>query len=400
MRIIGIIAEYNPFHLGHLYHIKQSRAIAGEDAAIVCVMSGNFAQRGEPAVFGKFARAEAALRCGADLVFELPLPWALSSAEGFARGAVGLLGSLGAVDTLSFGSEEGSVAPLESVAEALLDPTLGARIKAELAATTGTYAAARQTVLRETLGDRAAILETPNNILAVEYLKAIYEQRLSITPITVPRSGAGHDSISAGDGFRSASEIRALLRSDRDAYAFMPRAAAEIFRSEEHLGRGPVSVSDLETALLSRLRMLPEEAFDALPDEGEGLGKRLCRACQSEPTLDAVYAAAKTKRFTLSRIRRMTMCACLGIRSGMARETPPYARLLGASAAGREVLRIAGEKASIPIIIKPASIKTLSPDSRRLFELECAADDLYVLGFRSREERRGGSTWRKSPVIL
>ena len=165
--VIGIAAEYNPFHKGHMYQMMRSREMLG-DAALVCVMSGSFVQRGAPAAFGKHARAEAAVRCGADLVLELPLPWALSSAEGFARGCVGLLGALGVVTHMSFGAECGDIAPLREIAQTLLRPELDVRIGEELRAGIS-YAAARQRALEAFLGaETAALIAAPNNILAVE----------------------------------------------------------------------------------------------------------------------------------------------------------------------------------------------------------------------------------------
>ena len=170
MNIIGIVCEYNPFHKGHAWQIQAGRAALGEDSAVVCVMSGDYVQRGEAAVFSKFARAEAACRCGADLVFELPLPWALSSAEGFARGAVAMLAALGCTH-LSFGSEYGAVDKLELLASQLVETNIIEEIKAKLAQQPrASFASARQEVLAERLGDTAALLEKPNNILAVEYL--------------------------------------------------------------------------------------------------------------------------------------------------------------------------------------------------------------------------------------
>ena len=168
MAIIGIVAEYNPFHTGHEYHIARSRELLGADSTVICVMSGDFVQRGEAALYSKFARAEAACRCGADLVIELPLPWALSSAEGFARGSLGLLGALGATH-ISFGSECGDVARLEKIAECLIDPMTNAEISRELYENANSsYASARQSVLERRLGDEAKLIEQPNNILAVE----------------------------------------------------------------------------------------------------------------------------------------------------------------------------------------------------------------------------------------
>ena len=240
MAIIGIIAEYNPFHTGHEYHIARSRELLGADSTVICVMSGDFVQRGEAALYSKFARAEAACRCGADLVIELPLPWALSSAEGFARGAVGLLGALGATH-LSFGSECGDVQRLERIAENLIDPAVNAEISRELNENANnSYASARQTVLARRLGDEAKLIEQPNNILAVEYLKAIYEQRLDITPMTVQRIGSGHDM--TGDiGPKSASELRRMILSGEKVDNYIPKNALDVYSREESLGRQAMS---------------------------------------------------------------------------------------------------------------------------------------------------------------
>ena len=253
--VIGIVAEYNPFHNGHARLIEQTRARLGADCPVVCVMSGDFVQRGSPAVYAKFARAEAAARCGADLVLELPLPWALSSAEGFARGAVGLLGSLGVVTHLSFGSECGELEPLQRVAEALLDPLLGEDLRAELQAGIP-FAAARQQAVARRVGALAELLQAPNNILAVEYLKAIFDQRLDLRPLTILRTGAQHDRPAEGN-VRSASELRTRIGAGENVSAFLPRAAAEISAREKTLGRGPVLPEVLESAILSRLRQHP-----------------------------------------------------------------------------------------------------------------------------------------------
>ena len=398
MVIAGIVAEYNPFHNGHEWHIRRTREALGEDAVIVCCMSGDFVQRGEAAAYSKFARAEAAARCGADLVFELPLPWALSSAEGFARGAVGLLAQLGAVDVLSFGSECGDADALSAAAEALLDPSLGPEIREALADGVP-FAAARQSALALRSPESAALLSTPNNILAVEYIKALYDLRSDMRIITFRREGAEHDGAGSGS-IRSASELRTHLAAGRDIAPVIPAAAAEVFAREHALGRGPVSGRDIEPLLLSRLRMLPDEAFEALPDASEGLANRLMRAAREEPGWDGVLSAAKTKRYALSRLRRMCMCACLGIRKGMADGLPPYARILAATARGREALRLIAGRTRIPIITKPAVARELPREALAVFELGASARDLYVLTASAREERRGGSDWRTGPAVL
>lgn len=400
MSVIGIVGEYNPFHYGHKHHIAETKRLLGEDCPVVCAMSGDFIQRGEAAVYSKFARAEAAVRSGVDLVLELPPAWALSSAEGFARGAVGLLGSIGVVTHLSFGSECGEVEPLETLAEILLDPLIGADIRRELEAQEGIpFAEARQRAVAKRAGELSGQLETPNNILAVEYIKAVYEQGLSIKPVTVQRFGSGHDKISES-GHKSAAEIRRALANGADISASVPGSAYEIYRREDKLGRGPVLMENLESAMISRLRMLPDSAFAALPDAGEGLNNRLARAAREESGLDAVIAAAKSKRYALSRIRRMVMCAVLGISADMSRETPPYARVLAANARGCALLRDMEGKARIPVITKPAAVKELGAECREVFDRSSSAHDLYVLGYSAKEERRGGADWRTSPKIV
>lgn len=400
MSVIGIVGEYNPFHYGHKHHIAETKRLLGEDCPVVCAMSGDFIQRGEAAVYSKFARAEATVRSGVDLVLELPPAWALSSAEGFARGAVGLLGSIGVVTHLSFGSECGEVEPLETLAEILLDPLIGADIRRELEAQEGIpFAAARQRAVAKRAGELSGQLETPNNILAVEYIKAVYEQGLSIKPVTVQRFGSGHDKISES-GHKSAAEIRRALANGADISASVPGSAYEIYRREDKLGRGPVLMENLESAMISRLRMLPDSAFAALPDAGEGLNNRLARAAREESGFDAVIAAAKSKRYALSRIRRMVMCAVLGISADMSRETPPYARVLAANARGCALLREMDGKARIPVITKPAAVRELGAECREVFDRSSSAHDLYVLGYSAKEERRGGADWRTSPKIV
>lgn len=398
MNISGIISEYNPFHMGHKHHIDQTRAELGADTGIICVMSGNFVQRGEPAAFTKNARAECAVHGGADLVLELPLPWALSSAEGFARGAVGVLGATGVVSHLSFGSECGNVAPLDEAARVLLRPEMDAIIKNKL--TEGiSYAEARQAAAEALAGKPIPELRSPNNILGIEYIKAIYEQRLGIEPITVRRIGAGHDRRGGGE-LPSASELRSRLGRGESIIANMPEKCAEVLEREMRCGRGPVMGAALDTAVISRLRMLPQSAYEELPDSAEGLGLRLCRAAKSEVCVDAVIAAAATKRYAVSRIRRMIMCAALGLKAGDADGRPPYIRVLAANAKGCAILKKMRERATLPIITKPAEINTLGAEARACFALEKAATDLFVLGFSAREERQGDRDFRVSPSIL
>jgi len=394
MKLIGIISEYNPFHNGHKFHIEESRKAVGDGSAVVCVMSGDFVQRGEAAVFSKYARAEAAVAGGADLVLELPLPWSIASAEGFARGGVGLLSSLNCIDKLSFGSECGNIATLNALAMALLDPEVMPAVTEEMK-TGVSFAAARQIVLERQLGDMAKHIALPNNILAVEYIKAIFTLHSRIDPITVTRAGAGHDEEGG-----SASDLRGRLLEGKPLKDLAPKKCISIYDREKKGGRGPITMKTLETPIISRLRMLDAPYFDELPDAGEGLGKRLCAAAHDEPSLDGILSAAKTKRYALSRLRRMVMCAALGVKAGHAEDTPPYARVLAANSKGKAALRIISEKSQIPVITKPSTVREMSHECREIFELGSRAHDLYVMAYKAYDDKRGGADYRTSPRML
>ena len=399
MSIAGIVGEYNPFHSGHAHHLAKTREMLGEDCGVVSVMSGDFVQRGEAAVYSKYARAEAACRCGVNLVLELPLPWSLSSAEGLAHGAVGLLDSLGQLTHLSFGSECGDIDLIRDTAEALIDPAMNAAIKAELGGGVP-YAAARQEALRKRDPHLADILDTPNNILAVEYVKALYDEGSRMEPVTVRRFGAGHDQQGHEEGPRSASEIRHRLAGGDNLCELLPEAAAQVFEREESGGRGFMAADALETAILSRLRLLDIETYNRLPDSGGGVGTALYNASREEESLDGLAARTKSRSVAMSRIRRMIMCAALGVTAGMSDGIPPYARVLAADDRGREILRAASSTSDIPIITKPADAHNLDARGEAVFSLGAAAHDFYVLGYRARGERRGGADWRTGPAIV
>lgn len=399
MSICGIVCEYNPFHKGHLYQLEESRWLLGDDTVMVGAMSGDYVQRGEAAVFSKFARAEAACRCGVDLIVELPLPWSISSAEGFAAGAVAILSALGCTH-LSFGSESGELGGLEALAECLLNPlTLEAVKKRMTAEPNLSFATARQLVLEDTLGERAKLIEKPNNILAVEYLKALYQQNSAMVPLTVKRSGSGHDEAGAGE-IRSASELRQMLRRGVDVSPYIPAAAMTVLRRELEQGRAALNTRDMELAILSRLRMLDEKSFLSLPDGGDGVGKRLYKAAKEEPTLDFVLAAAKTKRLALSRLRRMCMAAALGVDAALAAGEPPYIRVLAANEKGRAYLRQVAGNTALPLLTKPAAVRQLPPRAQGLFAVGASAHDLFSLSFLSIEDRKGGADWRTGPKIV
>lgn len=399
MGILGIVCEYNPFHMGHEYHLKASKDKLEEDCPIICVMSGDFVQRGEAAMYSKFSRAEAACRCGADLVIELPLPWALSSAERFARGAVWLLSKLGATH-ISFGSECEDIGALKKLADVLSDKEILSEIKLVLSENANlSFAAARQIVTERHVGSISAHLEKPNNILAVEYMKAINILEADIEAINVKRIGSGHDA-AGGNGPRSASELRKSIRAGESIAADVPEAALEVYQRENRLGRCASDGRTFEAAVISRLRLFDEAYFNSLPDAADGLGSRLYRAVRTEPTLSGIYEAAKTKRYAMSRIRRICMCAALGVSAEMNGGTPPYARVLAANTRGCELLRSINKNSDFPVITKPAYVKKLDSDCARVFATGVSAHDLYVLSYTADEEKKAGMDWRIGPKIV
>ena len=398
MNIAGIVCEYNPFHSGHLHQLAETRRALGADTLTVCVMSGDFVQRGEAAVFSKFARAEAACRAGASLVLELPLPWCLSSAEGFAEGAVSLLAAVGCTQ-LSFGSESGDVETLQTLAREILAPDTQREITAQLQHSPElSYAMARERVLTEKLGECGSLLSQPNNILAVEYLKAIYKKTYPITPVTVKRIGSGHDK--AGEqGPKSASELRGLMETGADISEYIPEAALSVYRRERAAGRVQ-NKAVLETALLSRLRMLDRAVYESLPDGGDGAGARLWKAVREESTLEDIAQSARTKRYPLARMRRMLLCAALGVSAEYTKTLPPYARVLAADSAGCAYLREIDGKSAVPVLTKPAAVRRLDGGAAKVFALGASAHDVYTLQNVTNSDKKCGRDWRNGPVIV
>ena len=383
METAGIVAEYNPFHRGHAWHIAETRRRLGGDAPVVCVMSGHWVQRGECALADKWLRAALALDRGADLVVELPTPWAMASAESFARGAVSLLAATGVVDVLSFGSETGKLAPLEEAAAALDAPEYPEKLRAALGRGLS-FPAARQ----EAAG--AACLSAPNNNLGVEYLRSLRALGSTIRPLTVPRQGAGHDGPAAG-GFASASELRRLLRAGRgeEAAPYLTAPWSGELADMQHI----------ERAVLSRLRTMGEGDWAALPDGGgaEGLPSRLAKAAREAVSLEDFYTRAKTRRYPHARLRRLALAAFLGLRAAERPAAPPYVRVLGLGGRGRVLLRRMKDTCPLPVIVKPAQARELDGPARTLFESEARYTDLYGLCFPA--PRPCGAEWIHSPVV-
>ena len=399
MRVFGIICEYNPFHRGHKWQIDELRRLAGEEeCAVVCAMSGDFVQRGDFAIERAHARAEAAVRGGADLVLELPLPWAISSAEGFARGGVSILAATGVVDTLAFGSECGNAAKLQRAAKALLRADFPDALREELAKGLS-FAAARESAARALIGEDAAVLREPNDILGVEYCKALLQSGSTIAPLAILRKVVGHNG-GAAKGFASASHIRELLINGACADEFLTPESAAIYARECAAGRAPVTMANAERAILARLRAMREEDLAPFDGGGEGLYHRFYDAVQRETSIEDILAAAKSKRYAYARLRRLLLAAYLGVTPEDTPQRVPYLRVLACNARGRELLRCMKTTAAAPVLTRSADVRRLDAGAQRLFTLTARAEEQYVLAYPDLAAAKPGSAWTTTPVIL
>ena len=335
--ITGIVCEFNPFHKGHKYLINSVKT--SENDAVICCMSGNFVQRGEFAVYDKFKRAETAIQNGADLVIELPTVFSTLSAEGFCKAGVQLIEATGIADRIAFGAENDNLEDLKEIAEKLKDNNIQKEIANEMKSGIS-FPKARSNVLK------TETLDYPNNILAVEYLKAA-----SLPCCAVKRIGKGHDT---DDKEYSASAIRNTLDVNEIS-----------------------SIYHCETAVLSKLRTMHADDFKKITDVSEGLENKIEKAVKEATSLNELYDLIKSKRYTHSRIRRIILRAYLGIESTP--EEAPYIRILGFNETGKELLSKMKKNASKPIVTK---MKDCSEETMDFFKQECGFTDLYNLGFK------------------
>ncbi|HBR03442.1 MAG TPA: nucleotidyltransferase [Ruminiclostridium sp.] len=428
MPVVGIIAEYNPLHRGHEYHIEQARKLT-DASACVCVLSSNFVQRGEPAIINKWARAKMALQQGADLVIELPSAFSCASAEYFASCAVQLLGALDCVDYLCFGSEEGQIETFEKAAALLaneseefkyllkqgLDKGLSFAAAREKAAQIVLSAARQGEDFRsDALGGSSSgpLLNMPNNILGIEYMKAIKRAGCPIKPLTIKRIGQGYKSALRAHSLSSATAIRSHIsneppgniRSDSFLINNLSPASLEILSEEFVQGRGPIFPEAFENIFLHLVRSAPKKALASLPYMGEGLENRLKDAAIKSTSLKELVSSAVTSRYPASRIKRI-LCALL---TGLTAELldtlknngyAQYIRILGFNDRGRSLLSGLRKKAQLPVITKPADgFKLKNPHGVSLFEHEIRATDSYVLGCPSARARKGGLELTTSPI--
>lgn len=383
MKISGIICEYNPFHNGHTYHIGQTR----ENGAthIVAVMSGNFVQRGGTAVLDKFTRADIAVKSGVDLVIELPVAYCLSPAEIFARGAVYLLDGLGCVDELSFGSECGDVQKIISAMNKADDILQSETVKT-LMDKGYTYPYAVSEALRKNDSESADIVSEPNNILAVEYIRALKYLKSGIKPFTVKRAGVFHDSQETSQEFASASYIREHISS---AGKFVPEMCAEALESDTAL------LERLEKIILYRIRTATAEELADVNDMTGGLLGRIYG--NNAESLDRLFQSVKTKCYTMARIKRVILSLLIGITKADTAVLPPYARVIALNEKGREILALTKKTKKIPVGMSLAKLGRLNRDAAHFAELESRAADIYALAFEN--IRAAGEDYRAKIVI-
>ncbi|MBO4563672.1 MAG: nucleotidyltransferase family protein [Clostridia bacterium] len=397
MRIAGITAEYNPFHNGHKYHIEETRRQTGADR-IAVIMSGSFVQRGEPAFADKFVRAGWALDNGADVVLELPDVFSLSCAERFASGAVRILSGCGAADILSFGSETGDIEKLRKIAFAGED-----RSKLEEALKEGkSYPRA----VAESTGSSLS----PNDILALEYIKAASKCCPDAELFTVRREGGGYSDNELSGEFSSANAIRKALGRYCDGSKMspavfdglnnaMPRSVLEGISALVREGKAPVDISGLSDLLLYRLRSMDTEELALLPEVAEGLENLIARECMNANDIGELLTAVKSKRYTMARIKRILMYALLGITAELQNAAAVdvsalYARVLGIRKGSSDVLDRLHSEATIPVIIKASDRETLPPLARRVERISALAHSIRAVGQPYEKSVREDSAYR------
>lgn len=385
MQAVGIVAEYNPFHNGHKYHIEEAKKQSSADG-IVAVMSGNFTQRGEAAVFDKWTRAEMALTSGADLILELPAAFAVRSAAYFASGAVQTLSATGICSYLSCGAETENTADLTRLAAYLAnEPEEYQNILQEHLQKGLSFPNARQKTLETLNIPGAGAISQPNNILALHYLETIHRKELALTPLLVTRRGNYNDTSLPADSalFASASAIRRLFaHKSPDWESQVPAPVAEIIRKNMQKGFAPMQMDVFAPAIFALLRRSTPEELTEFLEISEGLEHRIYDAAFQTETLDELCAAIKSKRYTYTRIQRTLCHLLLNMKQDMDFIAPEYIRVLGFNDTGQKMLKEMKKTAQLPIIMRPARQRgLLNEKGQRMLNLDCRATAVYMTGY-------------------
>ena len=390
--ILGIISEYNPFHNGHLHHLELSKKITNTSFT-VAVMSGNFIQRGDTSIVDKWTKAEMAIRNGVDLVIELPTIYAISSAENFADGAIKILNSLGVVDFVSFGSEIGEIEPMNDIAEILCNEPkeLSNLIKAQLHSGLS-YPKAREIAVSQFFGSSMKytdILTNPNNILGVEYLKALKRQKSNITPLTIKRDYSDYNSQKEKKGIACATAIRTMIKNKKNVHYVVPLETYDLLYDCISENRIIKDLSVFEKQIIYELRKMSVEEIAKLPDVSEGLENKIKSASLSTNSLAELINEIKSKRYTQSRIQRILLYVLLNITEKdmtNSKKTVPYVRVLGFNRHGKRIISaIAASNPKLNIIVSVKKFMN-SPGNtaqKAMLEKDILATNIYTLGYKS-----------------
>jgi cytidyltransferase-like protein len=390
MKTAAIICEYNPFHNGHKYHIEQTKKLFGA-THLVAVMSGNFTQRGDVAIFDKFTRTKMALDNGIDLVLELPVASALASAQEFSAGAIHILNSLNCIDLLSFGSECGDIDLLKETAGAVVFAEEAYEFKGMMRRGLPYPAALVQTIEKYYEDVIPETLASPNNTLAIEYIKALADTGSSVEPVTIKRHGAEHDS----DEFKLPEQILGVYLNAEETPEIATASASLLRKMLINNAEGiekftpctfPADyacIYRLETAILYKLRTMSAAEINKVPNVMHGLENRIAKAAKAARSLSELMVLIKTKRYTLARLRRIVLCCLLGITKADAKIKPKYIRILGMNEKGREILAKAGSSsaAALPVDASLAALMKKSGECKRQAVLEVRCSDIYALAF-------------------
>ena len=375
LKVAGIVAEYNPFHNGHKFQIDSLKNQGFTH--IVTAMSGNFVQRGDTAVADKWVRTKAALKNGVCLVLEIPTCYCLAPAEKYCFSAIDILSNTGIVDEVCFGSETADKEKLLYFAEKIFDDISVDKKLKEFLNEGITYASALEKAVDAIYGkEYSKILKNPNDILGIEYMRALKDLNSDIKPFPIKRKGVGHNDTETREHFASATAIREMIENGEDYSCFLPENSLKELKTAEKDNKFPVFAKNYERVILGALRSLNENDFERLCDVCEGFHNRLFEAVKNSDSLNSLFTLAKTKRYTLARIRRLIFCAVLKI---FEYEKPPYIRVLGFSQDGMELLKNMKSSAELPIVTSYSEAKKLSENAKKYFESESKYTDFYSM---------------------
>ena len=401
MKTVAVISEYNPFHLGHEYQIKKIREEFGSDTRIIAIMSGNYTQRGDVAVMDKSMRAEMAVRCGVNLVLELPFPFSISSAEIFAKSGVAIADALGTIDYLSFGSESGDIKKLETIAEVFLSKEYNDELSALISNedNLGYPALCELAYKRVTNASISSSFFSPNNILAIEYIKALISSKSKILPHTIKRFGADYNSEKITENeFQSATAIRNILKTNiHSALPYIPNNAHSLILSRHNQNLFPCDSERLASAVISHFRLNLSEKIK-IHDTSGGLYNRLRNASFEADTIQKLIEIADTKKFTTARIRRAIWYSYFGVTSSKILEKPRYTQVLAMDSVGKSILKEIKKMAKISVLTKPSAASKLTETALEQKLFSDKADSVFHLAKPSFVS--GNETLRTTPFIM